>query len=173
MGRYAVDHAGGPADDAAVQAPGDFPAVLAFGNQAGHFGLGEYRAHAGDIQVLFSQQSFPAEGFDIKTQGFGHDFQKFSCPGGTPVVHFKFFHLAVLHQGDCFAVLAADIQHGPGFGEIVQGACGMGLDFGDGGRLKGDFKQIAAVPGGHDVVIDLTPLISFLASPMGSNPVSA
>ena len=150
---HTADHPGGPANDAGMQSPGDLPGTLSFGNQGGDLGFGKDRAHAGDIQIPFGQQCLPAEGLDIETQRPGHDLHELPGPGGATVIHLEFFHPAVFKERNGLAVLAADIQHGPGLRE--KGPCppGMGLDLGYGRGLKGDLEQAPAVTGCHDPVI--------------------
>ncbi len=135
-----------------MQAPGDLPAVLPFGNQAGDFGFGKHGAHAGNSETIFSEQGFLTECFKVIAQGFGHDLQELPGAGGAAVVHFKLLDFAVFKQSHGLAVLAADVEDGQGLREDGPGPGGVGLDLGDRWRIKSDLEQVAAVAGGHDPV---------------------
>ena len=136
-----------------MKAPGDLAAVLALGDQGGHFGLGEHRAHTGNVQVLLRCQGYDFELVDTVAQRFCHDLQKLSGPGGATVVHFELLHLAVFEKRDGLAVLPADVQHGPGFGKKGARAPGVGLDLRDRGSVEGNLEQIASVSRRHDPVV--------------------
>ncbi len=71
-------------------------------------------------------------------QPVGHDFEEPPRAGGTAVVHGEIAHPAVAVQAHELAVLAADIDDGPGVGDEMTHAHRVAGDLGD--RRVGDAR---------------------------------
>ena len=93
--------------------------VCPCGKQRDDLGLRERRAHAADLQVVGALQGEAANVVDVDLERAGEHVEEPPGAAGAAVVHGEAVHEALVVDGDCLAVLAADVDHQPHAGTIA------------------------------------------------------
>lgn len=113
-------------------------------------GLGEGRAHAGDLEILGSSQGQVVQVAEFDAQGAGEHVEETPRPARAAIVHREVVHKPDGVDGDRLAVLAADIHDERDAGAHRRDSACVAGDFGE--RAIDARDKPAAVAGGDHLV---------------------